>query len=764
MKDENRFQLIEELFFRAMDAPSAERAALLDQWTADRPELRAEVLSLIAAVTAANRLQSGNTPTNPQPTQEQNAAARIGLRIGAFRLDRLLGSGGMGDVYIGRRNDNTVEQTVAIKLIKLRVESARMRTAFLRERDALARLHHPHIARLIDGGVIDDNSPYLVMELVGNATDRAEMLDDYCAQNKLPIRQRVELVAQVADAVAYAHQSLIVHGDLKPGNVLVNRDGATKLLDFGAARMLTANNDAARTLACTPAYASPEQMRGEPITVHSDVFSMGRLLEKILDKLNARSLRERELSAIISCATATDSEQRYNSMEEMANELRAWLQGGVVNAFRGGGRYRARKWMERNRVWLLAALLMVIALVGATVLSLRAANRANAERDHAVRAAAAVEALAHKLLFDFQPRLRDMGSSTEAQQQLATTTLTYLDELARDPGLGSDALRLDIIQAYTRMGNLLGNPYDENLGNPNDAEAALAHAVTTAEELLAREPANREARYRLALAERGQGEVYFGASDPAKALERMKASVNDFGILTVSPETPSEQLMEAAATWGSLGDIYGMPGSAALNQTANAAASYRKQIELSNRALLAEPGNARIHRSLAVGEYKMAEMQVENKPEEAIAGFNRALASLNDLPPDARQLAPTVRLYIVIGGHIGRSYARLKKYPEAITAIQRTRDQSQVLVRRDPLDDRARYDLHTSQTGLGDVYLQAGMKKEALESYRQALATVEYLIRRNPENNTYQSHRDELTALIHAMESGARISKRAYLY
>ena len=347
---------------------------------------------------------------------------------------------------------------------------------------------------------------------------------------------------------------------------------------------------------------------------------------------------------------------------------------------------------------------------------------------------------------------------------MAITTLTYLDELARDPGLGSDALRLDIIQAYTRMGNLLGNPYDENLGKPNEAEAALEHAVATAQELLAREPHNRNARYQLALAERGQGEVYFGASETDKALERMKASVNDFELLAESPDTTAEQLMEAAATWGSLGDIYGMPGSAALNQTQDAVASYSKQIELSKRALLFEPNNVRIHRSLAVGEYKMAELEVENKPEEAIAGFNRALASLNELPPDAQKLAPTVRLYVVIGGHIGRSYARLKRYPEAIAAIQRTRDRSQEMVQRDPVDDRARFDLHTSETGLGDVYMQAGNKKAALEAYRQALATVEYLVRRNPENTTYQSHRTELIELIHGLEAGSGVSKRTFLY
>jgi serine/threonine protein kinase len=764
MKDENRFQLIEELFYRAMDAPSAERAALLEQLTADRPDIRAEVLSLIAAVTAANRLQGDITATSPKPTQEQSAAARIGMQIGAFRLDSLLGSGGMGDVYIARRADDTVEQTVAIKLIKVRVESARMRAAFLRERDALAHLHHRHIARLIDGGVTEESSPYLVMELVGDATNRAETLDEFCAQKQLSLRQRVELVSQVADCVAYAHQSLIVHGDLKPGNVLVNRDGATKLLDFGAARMLTTEKDGAHTLACTPAYASPEQMRGEPITVHSDVFSMGRLLEKILGKLNARSLRECELSAIIARATEEAPEQRYASMEEMADDLRAWQAGGVIKAYRGDSSYRARKWMVRNRVWILAALLVLVALVGATILSLRAANRAIAERNHAVHAAAAVEALAHKLLFDLQPRLRDMGSSTEAQHQLATTTLTYLDELARDPSLGSDALRLDIIQAYTRMGNLLGNPYDENLGKPKEAEAALVHAVATAQELLARKPDDRDARYLLALAERGQGEVYFGASDTDKALERLKASVKDFTILVEPPDTPAEQLMEAAATWGSLGDIYGMPGSAALNQTEDAAASYREQIELSQRALFKEPNNVRIHRSLAVGEYKMAEMQVENNPEDAIAGFNRALAALNALPPEAQKLAPTVRLYIVIGGHMGRSFARLKRYPEAIAAIQRTRDRSQEMVQRDPVDDRARFDLHTSETGLGDVYMQAGNKKAALEAYRQALTTVEYLVHRNPENKTYQSHREELLELIRSLQSGSGVSKRMYLY
>lgn len=729
------FVEIEALFHRAMELPESERMAFIETLTETNRALRDEVISLVRAVATADRLLAdpGSANTN------SSARPAIGLCLGAFQLDRLLGHGGMGEVYAGHRIDGGLEQFVAVKLIAARLDSPQLRAAFFRERDALAHLQHAHIARLLDGGVTSESAPYLVMELVGNEATPAQTLDVYCDQQRLGLEKRIQLVLSVCDAVAYAHGKLIVHGDLKPANVLVTSEGHVKLLDFGAARLLTGEESDAHLRACTPAYAGPEQMRGEPITVSSDVYSMGKLLERVLGPAT-----NPELKAAVEKATQLEPEDRYATMEVFGNDLQAWLHHRPLQACAGRRGYEMRKWLRRNRLVALGSAVVLAALAASIALTQRAAHRATAERDRALHAAAAVETLTHRLLFDFQPQLRDMGSSTEAQHQLATTTVDYLNELARDPNLASSALRLDMVSAYTRMGNLLGNPYDENLGQPKEGAAALQKAVALAQDLVRSEPNNREALYGLAMAQRGLAEIDFGAGLTQDSLSATLASIKDFEALIQHPDAPPEQIMEAANTWGALGDIYGLPGSAALNRTDDAIDCYRQEIELSKRTLRLDPGYVRGHRSAAVGEYKIANLILDKQPDAAIAGYQRALMYLKDLSPQAQSAAPTVRLFNVIEGHMGRTYAHQGRFPEAIAALTHTRDRSAALVARDPLDDRALDDLQSSATGLGDVLVAAGDKKEAAKSYQQAIQSIDSMLQRGNSNPVLIEHRKEL--------------------
>ena len=746
MNPDLSFAEIEALFHRAMEVPAAERRGLIETLAQGNPALREEVSSLVEAVAAADRLiTQGGPETGAQVAPATGSA--IGLRLGAFVLDRLLGRGGMGDVYAGHRVEGGVEQSVAVKLISARLDLPRMRAAFFRERDTLARLQHPHIARLLDGGVTGDNAPYLVMEIVGDEAWPAEHLDVFCERRGLSLQQRIRLLGQVCGAVAYAHRNLIVHGDLKPANVLVAGDGEVKLLDFGAARLLAGDHAGGQLAACTPAYASPEQLQGSPITVSSDVYSMGKLMERVLGACN-----NAELAAAIARSTQAQPEERYASMEQLAEDLRAWLVHRPLKACLESRGYVVRKWLRRNRIGVIATALVLAVLAASIWFTQRSARRAIAERDHAMRAAKAVETLAHRLLFDFQPQLRDMGSSTEAQHQLAITTLSYLNDLARDPSLASDELRLDMVNAYTRMGNLLGNPYDENLGHPKEAEAALKKAVAVAGDLVRQEPANRDALFSLAMAQRGLAEVIFGEGDTQASLQAMTASVKNFELLVSAPAATPEHLMEAASTWGSLGDVYGLPDSISLERTNEAIDCYRKQIALSQRSLSITPGYVRARRSAAVGEYKISNLILDKNPAAAIAGYQRALAYLKDLSPQARAAAPTVRLFNVIEGHMGRTYARQGKKAEAVAAITHVRDRSAALVARDPLDDRARYDLQSSQTGLGDVLAAFGDLRGARKSYQDALRTVDFMIQRKPDNQVLRAHRKELQESLDRLE------------
>jgi len=747
MKPDPLFAEVEALFYRAMDTPEPERPSFIEQCTDGNPALREEILSLVAAVSAADRLRA-------YPTSESNAknpagpGTAVGRRLGAFQLDRLLGRGGLGEVYAAHRTEGAVQQVVAVKIIGARLDSPVLRSIFFHERDALAKLHHPHIAGLLDGGVAPDNSPYLVMELVGDETSPAERLDEFVERRGVALRGRVALLIDVCDAVAYAHHKLIVHGDLKPGNVLVEANGTVKLLDFGAARLLATDETGSNPPAFTPGYASPEQMHGKAIAASSDVYSMGKTLQRVL---NGRE--DDELQVVIAKATQTNPEDRYATMDQLASDLRAWLDLLPIAAYSENRSYRARKWMRRNGLAVAAFSLVLVTLAGCIFLTQMAARKALVERDRAVRSAGAVEALAHRLLFDFQEQLKDLGSSTDAQHQLATTTLAYLNQLALDPSLASDALHLDMANAYTRMGNLLGNPYDENLGQPKEAVAALQRAVATASDLVAKTPLSSEARFTLAMAQRSLAEVEFGVGDAQSSLLSMNESATNFQILVHTRDATPGQLMEAASTLGSLGDVYGMPEAASLDDIHKAIECYGQQIALSQRALRIDPSNVRARRSVAIGEYKNATLIVDRHPVEAITGYRQALAELDLLPQQAMAAAPTLRLVYLIDAHLGRAYASQGKRAEAVTATLHARDEAALIVARDPLDDRARFDLATTDKTLGDHMDSANDRKGALKAYGQALETFDFILRRDPDKRVVRQHRNEVEEILQHRDS-----------
>jgi serine/threonine protein kinase len=270
-----RWQQVRGVFDQVASVPSAERAACLDQVCANDADLRREVESLLLSHHEAGT-EFLNTPainlSRPTPT-------RVGRRIGAYNILEEIGRGGMGEVYRAGRADGQYEKEVAIKLVRGGYDTASVLERFRHERQILASLDHPNIARLLDGGTTDEGLPYLVMELIEGTP-----IDQYCDAHKLNVTDRLRLFVQVCSAVQYAHQRLVIHRDIKPGNILVTKDGVPKLLDFGIAKILDPAASAATTVAgpMTPEYASPEQIRGEPITTATDVYSLGVVLYQLL--------------------------------------------------------------------------------------------------------------------------------------------------------------------------------------------------------------------------------------------------------------------------------------------------------------------------------------------------------------------------------------------------------------------------------------------------------------------------------------------------
>jgi serine/threonine-protein kinase len=374
-------------------------------------------------------------------------AERIGERVGPFRLTAELGRGGMGAVYAAERIDGGFEQRVAVKLVQLGLAGEDTLRRFARERQILARLAHPHIARLLEGGLTGRGEPWFALELV-----EGRPLVAWAQERSLPARERVRLFLDVCEAVAFAHRNLIVHRDLKPSNVLVDGAGEVKLLDFGIAKLLTEDDAEGLTRTSvpgplTPAYASPEQLAGAPVTTLADVFQLGRVLEELLtgERPSARlganpGLRARagvELERIVARARHEDPARRYPSAEALAEDLRRHLDGRPVAARGDSLGYRATKFVRRHRVGLAAAAIALTALVGGLATALwqarvarREAARATAVRDFLVgmfKAASPAEA---------------QGGDPRASEILARAPAKVERELAANPALAADLLEV----------------------------------------------------------------------------------------------------------------------------------------------------------------------------------------------------------------------------------------------------------------------------------------------------------------------------------
>ena len=367
---------IKQLFNAVCDLPSAaaQRAAL-HALGADSAT-QTQVLAMLAPAGGATRFSSAVAEAI---TDWQGVPLRVGDRLGAWTLLRPLGEGGMGRVFLAERSDGHYQQQVAIKLL-LGWSGPAALARLTAERQLLARMNHAHIAKLLDGGSTPAGQPYLVMEYAEGDT-----IDAWCEHHHLPLAARLALFQTVCDGVAHAHRHLVIHCDIKPANVLVNVEGRAMLLDFGIAQ-LQGQGDAA--LAMTPHYASPEQAAGQAPGVASDIFSLGRLLAELLRPVAGQHRRDNELAAVVAKATATDPEQRYDSVGALQRDLQQLLAHRPITALHHRRAYVLRKGLCRHWPWALAAagVLALAAALGWALLSQVALTQAATARADQARA------------------------------------------------------------------------------------------------------------------------------------------------------------------------------------------------------------------------------------------------------------------------------------------------------------------------------------------------------------------------------------------
>lgn len=406
----------------ALDAllalPPAERLGAMERVTGGDAALAAALAPLLAELEAPDALldQPALKAISGGATADEAATPTLtaGTRLGAWRVLALIGRGGMGEVYSAERADEEFEQQAAIKL--MRADMAPQLARFQAERQIVARLTHPGIARLLDGGVSAAGRPYMVMELV-----RGRNITQWCQEHRATLAQRLALFIEVCEAVAYAHRNLVVHRDLKPANVMVTEEGRVKLLDFGVARLLDAPGGAVtRELLLTPAYASPEQLAGGAITTAADVYALGLLLHEMLTGEPAQPVQHLplaaalqrvatqdpqppsraaqaqaappvppawlagDLDAIVAMALRKEPERRYGSVAELQADVQRHIGAMPVLARRGTLRYRLGRFVARNRLPVAAGVLTCLALLAGTGVALWQARRAQQQEQRAL--------------------------------------------------------------------------------------------------------------------------------------------------------------------------------------------------------------------------------------------------------------------------------------------------------------------------------------------------------------------------------------------
>ena len=578
-----RFQRCEELFHAAAELPPPERDAFLRERCADDPDLREEVERLLGAhARAADFISSPAIAAIDWVAAHESLEGRL---VGPYRVVREIGRGGMGAVYLAERADGQYQQRVALKVIKRGMDTQQVLARFRAERQILASLDHPNIARLLDGGSTELGVPFFAMEYI-----EGEPIDVWAERRDLPVDERLRLFLQVCGAVAYAHQRLVVHRDIKPLNILVTPDGAPKLLDFGIAKVLHEGADEQTSTVTgmrllTPEYASPEQVEGQHATTVSDVYALGVVLYELLTGRSPYGTRSRSPLEVVEAVRTTDPERpsavggteklrrrlrgdldtilltalrkeparRYQSVEQFAGDVRRHLEGLPVRARPDTFGYRAGKFVRRNKVPVAAAVLVALALMGGTAATAYQAREARAAQERAERRFADVRKLANALLFDYHDAIRDLRGARPVRERMVRDALGYLDGLASETG-EDPSLQRELAGAYLRIGDLQGGE-PSSLGDTEGAAGSYAKALGMLEGLLLADGGNERLRRETARAAMALGRVVWARGDLGAGLAHARRARALLDPLVAAAPADTDLRLELSAANNLLGQI-----------------------------------------------------------------------------------------------------------------------------------------------------------------------------------------------------------------
>jgi len=756
------FQHLRQTFDELLGASEQQRIVLIRDLNERNAPLANELQRMLAAYDRCTSFLD-HSPVNLDAQHVETrleVSDRVGSKIGPYVLEKELGRGGMGVVYQATRADGSFDKRVAIKILRRDRTGDLFLTRFQRERQILAQLNHPHIASVLDGGATAEGEPYFVMEYVDG-----EPVTTYCESRNLSLDRRLDLFLQICDAVQYAHRNLTVHRDLKPGNILVTEAGGVKLLDFGIAKLLQSDTDpvadAPATVAIlTPEYASPEQIRREPVTTAVDVFALGIVLYEMttgehpfrrsarlphevmraiceddppapgaLASRNKRQLGS-ELDAIILTALRKQPAWRYQSVEQLAEDVVRFRQGWPVLARGNGLGYRLRKFARRQWLPLTAAALLLLLLTGGILATAREAriaetarraaeqSRVLAEEERAVadrekgiaqqqRLVATeqrllaetrakqvemeqgkeraryqeVRSLASSLLFDLNDGIRDLAGSTTARRLIVSKAQQQLELLNRDSGRDV-AVQRDLAASYERMGELRVDP---RRPDKNDAMAALdacQHALELRRKIAAGPEATSRDRRDLVISLSKLGDAQLHAGDVKQGLASYQGAWDLVESLLKSQP-------QDAATRRTLGQVDERRciGLLTAGKTAEAQEACREGIGALSELANALPNDVEIQRLLASTEGSFANaLRLSRKPQEAAIHAKSALATLQRLEVLAPNNAEYRRLASTAETILATSLAATGDQEASMQAFRRSVQSMEIAVEIDPSD------------------------------------------------------------------------------
>ncbi|MBL8218873.1 MAG: protein kinase [Bryobacterales bacterium] len=681
-------------------------------------------------------------------------------RFGPYEVVRLIGTGGMGRVYLAERADRQFTKQVAVKVLQVEDSSPQALQRFLAEQQTLATLDHPSIVRLLDGGVTADGQPFYIMDYVEGTP-----LDEYVKRTQPGIDARLRLFLQLCDAVAFAHRRLIVHRDLKPRNILVTADGLPKLLDFGIAKLLRPQTTADVTVSTrafsvlTLEYASPEQIHHAPVTTAVDVYALGVVLYELLsgrwpyriDSKNDVAVAyavchaepeplacNRDLDAIVAKAMRKQPEERYDSVQDLADDVQRHLHQKPIHAIPASFRYRMGKLVMRHRGAFAAGALAVAVALAGVVGVVRQSRIAEQQRALAADRFEGLRQLLGTFLFDVHDDIRDLPGSAQARSLIVNKASTYLRWLSEQAG-GDARLQLDLADAHLKLGGVLGDPYETNMGRTEEGLAAIEKGRRIALAVLEKDKDNARARRYVALAAFRRVNILTSRNEPEEAMKLARFSLAEFQKLAASQPDAIEPNLDLALAGELLADLETVRGNhdTAMRFLNDSIAAMRTILRLDGK-------HFRARRALVVLRMKLADQYRDSgNTTMAQTTYQMAAEDLAKLQSESPRHSLR-RLQAILVSRTGHLKYELKQYRSALDSYTEEVRLLESLASLDENDQRAQFDLSVALRNIAETSWFLDNNDDALRYSKRGQEILERAAKRDPANLVAQERHAQM--------------------